>query len=184
MVIEAGSSGKGQVINTTKSSANVGAIAGGVVGGIAGLAALVLFIILWRRRQTKKKSWEEHEKSPLPIEGGVAPYTYSPLGAETVNATSFLSPRPREHRKAKQNRSPIPEAQNPFSKSSAEVGSAPTLPQPSPPSPPAAQPVQLQGNDSIAIRTEIERLRRDMEEMRASGLPMDPPPMYDSGPSS
>lgn len=134
------------------------------------MAGLALLVVFWRKRQTKKSAGKSH----LLIDSSeVSPYIY-PAAVNTreyrdgsQGANQEAHPLQILHRKGQYR----PASSYPINSGGESSASQPSAP-------PASQPTFAESG----IRTEIERLRRDVEEIRASGIV--PPPSYGSDPSS
>lgn len=97
------------------SSTNVGAIAGGVVGGVVGLALLVLFIWLCRRGgYSIKISRNMHQNSPAagrdiekPSPGGTQPTPYKPVSEVRTPVQQSIAIKANDSSRPMKTESPI-----------------------------------------------------------------------------
>ncbi|PBL00369.1 hypothetical protein ARMGADRAFT_1072730 [Armillaria gallica] len=166
--------------NHDQSSSNVGAIAGGVVGGLAVLTVLVFGFFMIRRRQRRKQedtngqrsAWSFSTRRTPPL----VPQPYDPYGSsgsehpllplhpgqqfDSVESHRRAGHRPR---KGHLSLSSGPTAAVSTSHESLGVNQngGPTS----------------DSNTSVQLRSEVENLRREFDEMRARGL-YEPPPGY------
>lgn len=163
---------------TTGKPVAIGAIVGGVVGGVGGLALIllaVLFIWRWKRQTRERTTKEDHDdilgnlERPEPF-----PYENSPflplqdVGSNSASAqqTQPLSPKSTEHLQS-QEQATLPFA--PSSTASAKTVSTPSV---------GTQSTAglMSPADIIGLRTEVENLRRVMQVLHAERL--EPPPEY------
>ncbi|KAH9951526.1 hypothetical protein B0H21DRAFT_684389, partial [Amylocystis lapponica] len=166
----------------TKSHA--GAIAGGVVGGVASLGIIAFVVFLFHRRRshespaTIEKFLDTNARhEPLPYE--ITPFAQDsvtvPLsvGEQTAPPTNAASEKVREYFESRAIAPPI-EASTSTPTPSAFSVSAPTAPSDNPSSgssAPLVSPTELLG-----LRTEVENLRRVMQEIQADRI--EAPPEY------
>ncbi|PCH43427.1 DUF1793-domain-containing protein [Wolfiporia cocos MD-104 SS10] len=177
---------------TTKAS-HVGAIVGGVVGGIGGLACILLLgLFFWRRSHReggteKDGDPETHEADPFMYQ----PAPVIPAATITSSNTSLeqqppvaMSTKMREYL-ASQRRTRTAPAPAPASNASeqasasAYTSTAPASSQ-EPPTSPGSADAAMSSTEIIGLRTEVENLRRAMEELREERI-MDAPPEYVAG---
>ncbi|KAK0246468.1 hypothetical protein EDD85DRAFT_758599 [Armillaria nabsnona] len=155
--------------NQDQSSSNAGAIGGGVVGGLAVLVVLVFGFFMIRRRQRRKQedtngqrsAWSSSTRRTPPL----VPQPYDPYRS-SGSEHPLLPLHPRAgHRPRKGQPStssaPTSAASTSYESSSVNQTGRPTS----------------DSNTSVQLRSEVENLRREFDEMRARGL-YEPPPEY------
>ncbi|EMD37588.1 hypothetical protein CERSUDRAFT_114227 [Gelatoporia subvermispora B] len=173
-------------ITEATKSANVGAIVGGVVGGVAVIGFAVIGILLWRRRLRQMS--DEGEKADHSV-GSPEPFPYSTMASLPPSSSQPVDiPGPSTHenpaygqavsiaptskmRELMLNHSEAQRRPNPTS--SAASGS--TQPASSR-EPPSSNSGGLSPSEVSELRTEVENLRRVMQEIQADR--MEPPPGY------
>ncbi|KAM5534565.1 hypothetical protein V8D89_011769 [Ganoderma adspersum] len=168
------------------SRTNVGAIAGGVIGGLAFVGIVVAVFVVLRRR--RRGQGEETEKAEVvrqaPPHPTVTPYhPVSTTGStDTTAALAGIGPDPYESigtipsSKAKaSNRVHHDLPSESVATTSSDFGSQTVFVLGrDPPSPGVAQSVS--STDVMGLRTEVENLRRVIQDIRAERL--EPPPEY------
>ncbi|EED84532.1 predicted protein [Postia placenta Mad-698-R] len=160
---------------SNKTHVNVGAIAGGVVGGVFALGLILVAILLWRRRtrvvSRRDKDYVIENPEPLAFPYESAPFVPS-REAEPRGPTPpvMMSSKLREHLRGQQHQS--------TPSSSAYSITAPGSSR-EPPSTlgTGSDVASLSPNEIIGLRTEVENLRRVMQELHADRL--EAPPEYE-----
>jgi len=161
---------------TTGKHVAVGAIIGGVIGGVGGLLAM-LFLWRWKRQaraRIGKENMNNMSRDPL----GLEPFPYGnspslPLQDVAMNPESMrqtqISPRKASERlRSLEQAHPQSAPSSPASASIESISSA---------GPPSRSPTGVMSpNEIIGLRTEVENLRRVMQELHAERL--EPPPEY------
>ncbi|KAK0481511.1 hypothetical protein IW261DRAFT_1606804 [Armillaria novae-zelandiae] len=157
------------------SPSHAGAIAGGVVGGLAALILLVFGALTYRRRQRRKQEDMNGEPSTRRMPT-LIPEPYNPYGSSGSEhpllplhpgqqSTSVETLPPAAHRPRKghsgSNSGPTAAASMPSHESSSV----------------ARNGIALDSNASVQLRSEVENLRREVNEIRVRGL-YEPPPEY------
>jgi hypothetical protein len=174
--IESGTqSGRTTTDDGGSGTSNVGAIAGGVLGGVVTVVSISLAVFFWRRREQKKTEEEKEETEP----SGFPAYEYPFVAALPREKRGFISHAqapvvtqgslpPRDSRKRGRNNAPAqPQITTPQPSSVSNELASSSNPEPT--------------NDvNLNIQIEVEQLRRDVEEIRASGIDAEyePPPQY------
>jgi hypothetical protein len=151
---------------------NGGAIAGGVIGGLVFLA-LLGGIFAWYKR--KKSVPIEQQTVPTPYEPPQEPPQLTSSHSFRVPANASVGAYPRSEKVDVQSEptSVSSEVTGLFSRPSA-TGSHITSPMYS--------VIGFSESDSTAqLRTEVDGLRREMEQLRYNTSPEEPPPMYAFG---
>jgi len=170
---------------TTKSRVAVGAIVGGVVGGVACLALIVLAALFYRRRKRQALASSEKEDilgeyqppDPFPYES--SPFSSTPnipnIGVDqnSPHTPLVMSTKLREHMHAQEQATGYraPPSESSSSSSSAYASTAPSSSR----NPPSTVDT-LSPQEIIGLRTEVENLRRVMQELHADR--MEAPPEY------
>ncbi|KAK0199054.1 hypothetical protein F5146DRAFT_1021959, partial [Armillaria mellea] len=178
--VSGGNSSSGNT-NKDQSSSNAGAIAGGIVGGLSGLILLVFGVLMYRRRQRRKQedanahrsAWSSSTRRTPPLIP--EPYNlYGPSGTEHPllplhPGHQFASVESHPHTGHRQRK-----GQPGSSSGSTAAASAPFHESSS-----IARNVipASDGNIPVQLRSEVENLRREVDEIRARGL-YEPPPEY------
>ncbi|KAK0199091.1 hypothetical protein F5146DRAFT_1022100 [Armillaria mellea] len=165
----------------SSSSSNAGAIAGGVVGGLATLTLLVLGVLMYQRRQRRKHEGTSNQRSAWPSSTSGAPLL-TPQPYDLYGSHGSRNPPP-SLRPGQQCTSvePYPQYKGGvpiiLSTTSGPIAIAPT------PSHRLSSSVNQNGRSnsdnstSVQLRSEMENLRREVEELRARSL-YEPPPQY------
>ncbi|KZT10664.1 uncharacterized protein LAESUDRAFT_643335, partial [Laetiporus sulphureus 93-53] len=165
---------------TLHSHTNVGAIVGGVVGGVAGLAIVLLAIFLWRRRsrstsQLLEKDLVTDHPEPVPFPYNATPYgSNEQTGAEsTHNPPPLMPSKLREHLNLTSHGEQ--HADGSMVSTSAYTSTAPASSQ----EPPSTDVSVPSASEMLSLRTEVENLRRAMQEIQADRI--EAPPSYAEG---
>jgi hypothetical protein len=147
------------------SHVNAGAIAGGVIGGIAVLAILVLAGLFWRRRKTKAE--EQPEDKVRTSDHYVDPFAfeYAPIVAHGSDRSSTALDTPRTTGWA-------------TATGKREFDHPPPLVYPDTANSSQSLPMSSNGASGDELRDQVERLRREMDEVKASGQVYEAPPRY------
>ncbi|KAK0246464.1 DUF1793-domain-containing protein [Armillaria nabsnona] len=165
---------------SSSSPSNTGAIAGGVVGGLAVLIVLVFGFFMIRRRQRQKQedtneqrsAWSSSTRRTPPL----IPQPYDPYGSsgsehpllplhpgqqfDSVESHPRAGHRPRKGQPSSSS-GPTSAASTSYESSSVNQNGRPAS----------------DNNTSVQLRSEVENLRREVDEIRARGL-YEPPPEY------
>ncbi|KAF7794750.1 hypothetical protein EIP86_005888 [Pleurotus ostreatoroseus] len=173
-----GISGDGSSNPPKGSSSNTGAIAGGVVGGLCGAALSgVIVFVLWRRRHPRLVGLESSNidllRASNPYSLGQFPHP-APISQGSPQTTLLLD-EAREERKEMtgiSHHTPHPSASTsnrppPGESSFAPGTTAPTMSE-----------VTQGYSDVRYLVTEVENLRREMQDLREASF--EPPPGYQS----
>ncbi|KAF7368334.1 hypothetical protein MVEN_00154800 [Mycena venus] len=177
-----GSSGGG----SKKKKSNAGAIAGGIIGGLAALF-LGAGIVIFMRRRGRRRDLNDGLEAPRPYQA--SPNMAGLFGGSSVIATSPSSDSPAVPP------SQAPDAHTfPLAHKTALAGGSrnvaipmsPASSHPSSSQPPSShQPPSSAAGSSVSrrtdedLRTEMRRLRQEVEELRATqGVPQEAPPGY------
>jgi hypothetical protein len=151
---------------------NAGAIAGAVIGGMAIFLIIFLVIFSWRRHQRKRKE-EEDKTKPISFPVHDYPEVTLPL-RNKLGLSNHASTPPyiqiglTQRFNGKRTHNSAPEQpQN-------------IAPQPTPSLPEPTSSSEVINNANFDFRNEFERLRRDVEEIRATDVDASygPPPQY------
>ncbi|SJL15644.1 uncharacterized protein ARMOST_19148 [Armillaria ostoyae] len=169
---------------SSSSSSNVGAIAGGVVGGLATLALLVLGVLMYQRRQRRKHEDTNNQRTAWPSSTSGAPLLvpqpYDLYGSHGSQNPSLPVPlRPGQQYASAE---PYPQRKGGQPTILSSTTSEPTViaSTPSHGSPSSVNRNERSNSDNattLQLRSEMENLRREMDEMRARSL-YEPPPQY------
>ncbi|PCH43422.1 DUF1793-domain-containing protein [Wolfiporia cocos MD-104 SS10] len=170
---------------TTTKASHVGEIVGGVVGGVGGLACILLLgFCFWRR--SRREGWTEKDGDPEIHE--VDPFTYQPVpvipaASITSSNTSLeqqppvaMSPKIREYLASQRRTRTAP---TPVPASNASESTSASAPQSSqePTMFPSAADAVIPSPEILGLQTEVENLRRAMEQLREERV-LDAPPEY------
>jgi len=159
----------------TSRHVNVGAIAGGVVGGIAalGLVFLAMFLFWRRKRQSAERTQrlDEDNMQAYRVEPAPFPYETSPsfsaqsigTGSASMQQPLIMSSKVREYLRAQERAAPAPESREIMEPPSTRGSSSNTG--------------SLSPNEIVGLRTEVENLRRVMQELHSERLQA--PPEYE-----
>ncbi|KAK0481513.1 hypothetical protein IW261DRAFT_1681573 [Armillaria novae-zelandiae] len=158
------------------SPSNTRAIAGGVVGGLAALILLVFGVSMCRRRQRRKQE-DTNNKPSTRRRHPLIPEPYNPYGSSGPEHP-LLPLHPGQQFASVES---LPRAAHRRRKGQSGLDSGPTT---------AASTLSLElssvarngiapsdSNPSVQLRSELENLRREVDEIRARGL-YEPPPEY------
>ncbi|KAK7045355.1 hypothetical protein VNI00_007604 [Paramarasmius palmivorus] len=175
----------------SSSKSKAGAIAGGVLGSIAGIAILMIGFLFWRRRKNQDWAQNSQRKDNIltkffgrsrPNDRPDIEHTQS-MAATVMpwNPTQHHGPATREYHKGRIGSGKLArEMASRRSPYSTETSSRDNI------LAPPRSPSALESNDNSevsALRDELEDLRRNMEEMR-SRTRYEAPPSYDTLDSS
>ncbi|KAK0486184.1 hypothetical protein IW261DRAFT_1663945 [Armillaria novae-zelandiae] len=159
--------------SSTSDSSEIGAIVGGVVGGFAALTLLVFGVFMYRRWQ-----WRKHNQRS----GSVTPFFTGVFRQRT-------SPKPATASQLVLHSSYGTQSSYPQTGQRSGKGGQPIILSGSSPEPTTASGSsgvnrrRASGSDNnnptIQLRSEMENLRRELDEMRARNL-YEPPPQYAS----
>ncbi|KAF7326594.1 hypothetical protein MSAN_02502900 [Mycena sanguinolenta] len=167
----------------SKAKSHTGAIVGGVIAGIAALLLIGVVVIFLRRRARKEPSANDEFEAPTPT-----PYQY-PMAQQSDGATfgstnpgpSFLPDSPSSQ-PSRTFGSSIPSnkttllSQNRFPPGPLSATSSQPASSHEPPSSGRRSSIS-RGTDEL--RSEMERLRQEVQELRANqSIPQDAPPGY------
>jgi len=171
--------------SSSSSKSHAGAIAGGVVGGVAFIALAAIALFFFRRRsnriQASNEGTDKNNSVVSPSQDPLNRYCIEPIVMAHEPSQQYVNtPTTTSHQTL----------------SSFGEMSSPMMPYPAPPSfgrtplrlrngeenPPAPLPQKTQSetgsSDAAALRSEVEILRREMEEMRRTAA-FQPPPEYE-----
>jgi hypothetical protein len=156
--------------NTDEGSgtSNAGAIAGGVIGSVAILLLIFLVVFFWRRHQQKKKKEEEDKTRP----NSFPTHDYS---------ENNLSPRSKLGPSNNASTPPLIQISGTQRFNGKRThNSAPEQPQPTSSLPEPRSASEAINSANFDIRNEFEQIRRDIQEIRATGVDgsYEPPPQY------
>jgi len=161
----------------TSRLVNVGAIAGGVIGGIAALGfAFLAMFLFWRRKRQSTARDQRLDADKMPtygVEPAPFPYPYetSPsLPAQSIGTSSASTQQPlimssklREYLRSQERAAPAPESHEIMGPASDRESSSNTG--------------SLSPNEIVGLRTEMENLRRVVQELHSERLQA--PPEYE-----
>jgi hypothetical protein len=169
-------SGSGRInMDEGSSTGNAEAIiAGGVIGGTASFFIIFLVLFSWRCHQQKRKGEEEMTKPiSFPVHnylGGTRPLKNHPGLSNHASTPPYIQIGHSQRFHGKRTRNSAPE--NPQNTAPQLTSSLPELTSSS----------EAINNANFDFRNEFERLRRDLEEIRATGInpttSYEPPPQY------
>ncbi|KAJ7779914.1 hypothetical protein B0H16DRAFT_1359620 [Mycena metata] len=180
-----GSSAPGNTTAAGSHSSNAGAIAGGVVGGLAAVLLLVGLAFFLRHRRRRSDA-DGEMAAPQPYDG--APNMAQMFDAPNESATSPTSGSGAEAVHVPPSRGPTVNA---FSaKAAAMRGSVLRTANSEPISLPSSQPGSShlpsvsgtsvsRGTNDENLRSEMVRLRQEVEQLRAAQVPQEAPPLYE-----
>jgi len=170
---------------TAKSTSHAGAIAGGVVGGVVGLGLVAFAAIFFYRRRCRAELNEKDDDHRVSIDSHTLPNEITPfvpqrarealpvIEAEETSShgAGTMSEKVREYLDSRAI-GPVGAYSSASTSTPSGVSSAPAsvVPPSSPGSSTQISPVELRG-----LRTEVENLRRVMQEIHAERLPEAPP---------
>lgn len=174
-----GSPQPGSSESSTTHKSHTGAIVGGVVGGIAGLALVGLAVILFRRRHSRGDINAIEEEPETGIHALPDPFVYSSVPTDTTDTTE-PQPAPVISEKARlYAQNPNGTTTNAPTASASAYSSSSTNPPSLGPSSSYSPPLNSQDpivSEVRGLRTEMENLRRAMQQMGGEGN--EPPPTY------
>lgn len=184
----------GTAHGNTSSKTNVGAIVGGVVGGVGGAALIVAAAFFWWRRRRARTSEVVYEKASVQESRIISPEAFpynstanEPAAPTTTDQTQsadtseqqqppavpLMSTKLREHLRQLQPQTPSGTGSASTS-SGAQTQTSGSRYSVDPPTTVGTSPSAR--SELHGLRTEVENLRRYMEELHAH--PMEAPPSY------